>query len=99
MHCMMIGRILVSSCHCSDGYWLKITSSLSKDRKGSRIFFIDEEFFGVKPLSRWLRNYASSLPGVWRLACRVTLNIMLKKYIGCAPNIATIEGLMALFFA
>ena len=49
MHCMISGRMLVSSCPHSGGYWLKIPSSLSKDQKVFRMISIDEEFSGITP--------------------------------------------------
>ena len=56
---MISGRMLVSSYPCSDEYRLNIPSSLSKDQKVFRISSIDEENPDIKPLTRWLRNYAS----------------------------------------
>ena len=49
MHCMISGRMLVSSCPRSGGYGLKIPSSLSKDQNVFRIISIDEEFLALNP--------------------------------------------------
>ena len=85
-------------------YWLKIPSSLSKDQKVFRISTIDEESPDIRPLSRWLRNYASRyLDGLasikscgqgdknpWRLASGMHgyVNSVLKEYMEYAPNVA-----------
>ena len=62
MHCIISGRMLVSWCPHSGEYWHKFPSSLYKDQKVFRMISIDEEFSGITPPSRWLRNYASRYP-------------------------------------